>query len=170
MASGDETPSFSSDAEEAKYWRGKAGEWKKAAEAAKEELDEFQEGSRELEHELETQLEQAEMKNKDLKALTNRLQLENEQLRDKLEQCSRDYHFQINELETELAEIKGIKDKLHRYVRELEQQNDDLERVQRSKLGRFRGKNECCHREKCLPRVRTRREGEFENGSPEVEG
>lgn len=78
-----------------RYWRGKAGEWKKAAEAAKEELDEFQEGSRELEHELETQLEQAEMKNKDLKALTNRLQMENEQLRDKLEQCSRDYHFQV---------------------------------------------------------------------------
>merc|ERR1711974_412867 len=59
---------------------------------------------------------------------------ENEQLRDKLEQCSRDYHFQINELETELAEIKGIKDKLHRYVRELEQRNDDLERVKRSTL------------------------------------
>ena len=70
-----------------------------------------------------------------------------------------------------------------RYVRELEQQNDDLERVKRStlarwafgeifpwlnlayclpfppQLGRFRGKNECCYREKCLPRVRARREG-----------
>ena len=55
----------------------------------------MQEGSRELEHELETQLEQAEVKTKDLKALTNRLQMENEQLRDKLEQCSRDYHFQV---------------------------------------------------------------------------
>ena len=63
-------------------------------------MDEFQEGSRELEHELETQLEQAEMKNKDLKALTNRLQMENEQLRDKLEQCSRDYHFQVIALVT----------------------------------------------------------------------
>jgi len=134
MASGDETPPFANDAEEAKYWRGKAGEWKKAAQTAKDELDEFQEGSRELEHELETQLEQAEMKTKDLKAMTNRLQMENEQLRGKLEQCSRDYHFQINELETELAEIKGIKDKLHRYVRELEQQNDDLERAKRSTL------------------------------------
>merc|ERR1719422_1976947 len=71
---------------------------------------------------------------KELKAMSNRLQLENEQLKDKLEQCSRDYHFQINELETELAEIKGIKDKLHRYVRELEQQNDDLERAKRSTL------------------------------------
>lgn len=134
MASGEETPTFSTDAEAAAYWKGKAGEWRRTAETSKDELDEFQEGSKELEHELETQLEQEELKNKDLKSLTNRLQLENEQLRDKLEQCSRDYHFQINELETELAEIKGIKDKLHRYVRELEQQNDDLERAKRSTL------------------------------------
>ena len=42
--------------------------------------------------------------------------------------------FQINELETELSEIKGIKDKLAKYVRELEQQNDDLERAKRSTL------------------------------------
>merc|ERR1712025_1529920 len=86
------------------------------------------------EAELEAQLEQAEMKTKELKAMSNRLQLENEQLRDKLEQCSREYHYQINELETELSEIKGIKEKLHKYVRELEQQNDDLERVKRSTL------------------------------------
>merc|ERR1719370_1635633 len=127
MASGDETPPFANDAEEAKYWRGKAGEWKKAAQTAKDELDEFQEGSRELEHELETQLEQAEMKTKDLKALTNRLQMENEQLRDKLEQCTRDYHFQINELETELAEIKGIKDKLEQCSRDYHFQINELE-------------------------------------------
>ena len=53
-------------------------------------------------------------------------------------------------METELSEIKGIKEKLHkyffyflstndwfaspRYVRELEQQNDDLERAKRSTL------------------------------------
>ena len=51
-----------------------------------------------------------------------------------MEQCSREYHHQISELETELAEIKGIKEKLHKYVRELEQQNDDLERAKRSTL------------------------------------
>merc|ERR1712241_1432284 len=61
-------------------------------------------------------------------------QLENDHLRDKLEQCSREYHHQISELETELAEIKGIKEKLHKYVRELEQQNDDLERAKRSTM------------------------------------
>ena len=41
--------------------------------------------------------------------------MENDNLRDKLDQCSREYHHQINELETELSEIKGIKEKLHRY-------------------------------------------------------
>jgi len=134
MSSSDETPTFANPAEEAKYWKLKAGEWKKAASDAKEELDEFQEGSRELEAELEAQLEQAEIKTKELKAISNRLQMENEQLKDKLDQCSREYHYQINELETELSEIKGIKEKLHKYVRELEQQNDDLERAKRSTL------------------------------------
>jgi len=134
MSSSDEAPTFANQAEEAKYWKLKAGEWKKAAFDAKEELDEFQEGSRELEAELEAQLEQAEIKTKELKAISNRLQMENEQLRDKLDQCSREYHYQINELETELSEIKGIKEKLHKYVRELEQQNDDLERAKRSTL------------------------------------
>ena len=64
------------------------------------------------------------------------MQLENDNIRDKLEQCSREYNHQISELETEteLAEIKGIKEKLHKYVQELEQQNDDLERAKRSTL------------------------------------
>merc|ERR1719500_74434 len=66
--------------------------------------------------------------------MSNRLQMENDNLRDKLDMASREYHHQINELETELSEIKGIKEKLHRYVRELEQQNDDLERAKRSTL------------------------------------
>jgi len=127
-------PAFSNPTEELKYWKSKAEEWATVAKDAKEELEEFQEGSRELEAELEAQLEQTELKNKDLKSLSNRLQMENENLKDKLEQCSREYHFQINELETELAEIKGIKDKLAKYVRELEQQNDDLERAKRSTL------------------------------------
>lgn len=49
-----------------------AGEYKTAADEAKTELEEFQEGSRELEHELESQLEQAEAKMKELKSLSNK--------------------------------------------------------------------------------------------------
>ena len=46
-----------------------AGEYKTAADEAKTELEEFQEGSRELEHELESQLEQAEAKMKEIRSL-----------------------------------------------------------------------------------------------------
>merc|ERR1712156_1353405 len=110
------------------------GVLEKEAKEIKEEFQEFQEGSRELELELETQLEQSEKKIKEFRSLTNRLQHENEQLKDKLEQCHKEYHFQVTELQTELAEIKAIKDQLNKYIRELEQQNDDLERAKRSTL------------------------------------
>ena len=50
-------------------------------EEAREELDEFQMSSRELEAELEAQLEQAEVKNKELLSGNGRLTMEVEMLR-----------------------------------------------------------------------------------------
>jgi len=126
--------SFASPEEEIQFWKDKAAVLEKEAKEIKEEFQEFQEGSRELELELETQLEQSEVKIKEFRSLTNRLQHENEQLKGKLEQCHKEYHFQVTELQTELAEIKAIKDQLNKYIRELEQQNDDLERAKRSTL------------------------------------
>ena len=56
----------------ARYWKKLACEHKTAADEAKAELEEFQEDSRALEHELESQLEQAEAKTKELKSLSNK--------------------------------------------------------------------------------------------------
>ena len=56
----------------ARYWKKLASEHKTAADEAKAELEEFQEDSRALEHELESQLEQAEAKTKELKSLSNK--------------------------------------------------------------------------------------------------
>ena len=55
----------------------------------------FQEGSRELEAELETQLEQSEKKCKEFRLFNSRLTMETEQLRDKLEQAQREHHCQV---------------------------------------------------------------------------
>jgi len=129
-----EQRSFDSPEEEIQYLKNRVVALEKEAKDIKDEFDEFQEGSRELEHELETQLEQSEAKIKEFRSLTNRLQHENDQLKDKLEQCHKEYHFQVTELQTELAEIKAIKDELNKYIRELEQQNDDLERAKRSTI------------------------------------
>ncbi len=43
-------------------------------------------------------------------------------------------NFQVTDLQSELSDIKTIKDQLSKYVRDLEQQNDDLERAKRSTL------------------------------------
>jgi len=125
---------FGSATEEAAYWRSRFEQVSKESQLTKEEFAEFQEGSRELEAELEAQLEQSEVKIKEYRSLANRLQMDNDQLKSKLEQCHREYHFQISELQSELREIRSIKDELNGYVRELEQQNDDLERAKRSTL------------------------------------
>lgn len=53
----------------------------KRLQEARDELDEFQEGSRELEAELETQLEQAEARQRELLAAKTRLETENESLK-----------------------------------------------------------------------------------------
>ncbi|CAB4056359.1 NDEL1 [Lepeophtheirus salmonis] len=124
--------SFASPEEEIRYWKEKASELDKEVKETRHELDEFQEGSRELEAELEMQLDLVEKKNKDLKSMSNRLQMENDQLKDKLEQSHREYNSRIKDLQDELSEIRSIKEKLHKYVRELEQENDDLERAKRS--------------------------------------
>ena len=97
MASSSESPSgFSSPADEVDYWKKRAICLEEEAKAAREELEEYQESSRELEAELETQLEQAESKMKEYRSLANRLQMENEQTKDKLEQCQREYHCQVS--------------------------------------------------------------------------
>ena len=42
--------------------------------------------------------------------------------------------FQVTELQSELSEIKANHQELNTYIRELEQQSDDLERAKRSTL------------------------------------
>lgn len=55
----------------------------------------MQEGSRELEAELEMQLEQTEARLKEQRSVANRLQMENDQIKDKWEQCQREYGCQV---------------------------------------------------------------------------
>ena len=87
---------FSNPEEEIQFLKARVATLEQEAKDIKEEFVEFQEGSRELEHELETQLEQSEGKIKEFRALSSRLQMENEQLKDKLEQCHKEYHFQVS--------------------------------------------------------------------------
>ncbi|KAF4791999.1 nuclear distribution protein nudE 1 [Turdus rufiventris] len=104
------------------------------AENTQEELREFQEGSREYEAELETQLQQTESRNRDLLSENNRLRMELESVKEKIEIQHSEGYRQISALEDDLAQTRAIKEQLQKYIRELEQENDDLERAKRATI------------------------------------
>ncbi|XP_068007720.1 nuclear distribution protein nudE-like 1 isoform X2 [Melanerpes formicivorus] len=130
----EEIPTFSSPKEETAYWKELSLKYKQSFQEAREELAEFQEGSRELEAELEAQLVQAEQRNRDLQADNQRLKCEVETLKEKLEHQHVQSYKQVSLLEDDLSQTRAIKDQLHKYVRELEQANDDLERAKRATI------------------------------------
>ncbi|XP_063817133.1 nuclear distribution protein nudE-like 1 isoform X1 [Pseudophryne corroboree] len=129
-----EVPEFLSPKEEIIYWRDLSKTYKQSYQEARDELVEFQEGSRELEAELETQLVQAEQRNRELLSDNQRHKLEVETLKEKLEHQYSQSYKQVSLLEDELGRARSIKDQLHKYVRELEQSNDDLERAKRATI------------------------------------
>ncbi|NXY88745.1 NDE1 protein, partial [Alcedo cyanopectus] len=125
---------FSSVEEESRYWKELAMKYKQCAEKTQEELHEFQEGSREYEAELETQLQQTESKNRDLLSENNHLRMELESLKEKNEIQHSEGYRQISALEEDLAQTKALTDQLKTYIRALEQANDDLERENRATI------------------------------------
>lgn len=133
--------SFSSKDEEIQYWKDLAVQFQSGLEEAREdtrqverELEEFQENSHQLEKELETQLEQADKTIRELRTRNNRLQLDNDTLKDSYEQTKRQNNAQICELQTTVSEYRSHEESLLKYIRELEQKNDDLERSHRAMM------------------------------------
>ncbi|XP_060116557.1 nuclear distribution protein nudE homolog 1 [Heteronotia binoei] len=129
-----ERKQFRSVEEERDYWKEVAMKYQQCAENAQEELREFQEGSREYEAELETQLQQTESRNKTLRSENGRLRMEMEAAQEKLSAQQSEGSRQISALEEELAQTRAVKDQLQKYIRELEQANDDLERAKRATI------------------------------------
>lgn len=126
-------------------------------EDAREELEDFQSSSRELELELETQLEHLEKRNRELIVATEKLTSERDELKvsvichveyfsTSFLPCNVNHEFafqsraesgqnflnsELTQLQDELSKLKSEKEKMQRYIRELEQTNDDLERSKR---------------------------------------
>ncbi|KAI1883876.1 hypothetical protein AGOR_G00220600 [Albula goreensis] len=128
------SPKFSSTEEELSHWREQSAKNQQRALEAQEELQEFQQMSRDYEAELEAELKQCEARNRELLNQNNRLRMELETYKEKCEVQHAEACRQISSLEGNLAETTAIKDQLHKYIRELEQANDDLERAKRATI------------------------------------
>ncbi|XP_046736940.1 nuclear distribution protein nudE-like 1 isoform X1 [Diprion similis] len=120
-------PHFSNKDEEIQYWMELAHQLHQRKEDTERELEEFQENSQMLEKELETSLEQSEKANRELRQRNTRLATEVEQLRARLDQQSID----CAAFQAKAHDLQSRQDQLVKYIRELEQKNDDLERAQR---------------------------------------
>ncbi|XP_048510316.1 nuclear distribution protein nudE homolog 1 isoform X5 [Athalia rosae] len=120
-------PHFSNKDEEIQYWMELANQLHQRKEDTERELEEFQENSQMLEKELETSLEQSEKANRELRQRNTRLATEIEQLRTRLDQQTID----CAAFQAQAHDLQGRQDQLVKYIRELEQKNDDLERAQR---------------------------------------
>ncbi|XP_016385006.1 nuclear distribution protein nudE homolog 1 [Sinocyclocheilus rhinocerous] len=125
---------FASIEQERDYWKEQAAKYQQRAEEAQEELQEFQQMSRDYEAELETELKQCDARYRELLTTSNRLRMELENYKEKYETQHSEAIRQISTLEGDLAETTAIKDQLHKYIRELEQANDDLERAKRATI------------------------------------
>ena len=127
-------PYFENSKEEASYWKTTAEDHLQKLQDVRDEFEEFQEGSRELEAELETQLEQYEARVRDLIDVKTKLEEENEVLKEKLVCLEQTSYTQVTQLQDENVQIKAVRDEMSKYIRELEQSNDDLERAKRSTI------------------------------------
>ncbi|KAI5932950.1 Nuclear distribution protein nudE-like 1 [Manis javanica] len=128
----EDKPCFSSLEEETAFWKELCFKYKQSFQETQDELLEFQERSRELEAELEAQLVLAEQSKRDLQADNQRLKYEVEALKEKLEHEHAQSYKQVTVLEDDLNQTRVVKEQLQKYVRELEQAKDDLERAQRA--------------------------------------
>uniref|UniRef100_A0A3P8VXA9 NudE neurodevelopment protein 1 n=1 Tax=Cynoglossus semilaevis TaxID=244447 RepID=A0A3P8VXA9_CYNSE len=125
---------FASLEEELSFWKEQAHRQQQRADESQEELQEFQQMSRDYEAELETELKQCEGRNKELLLDNNRLRRELENMKEKFETQHSEALRHISTLEEDLAETSAIRDHLQKYIRELEQSNDDLERTKRATI------------------------------------
>jgi len=119
---------------ELEHWKSLAEQYKQNFEAVQEDFSDFQSNSKDLESELEAQLVQQEKKTRELQANNQKLNMECETLKAKLEALQFESCDQVNRLEAQLNRVKAERDDMQRYIRELEQINDDLERAKRAAL------------------------------------
>ncbi|VDM21561.1 unnamed protein product [Hydatigera taeniaeformis] len=124
----------SGDTDDVNYWREKAEEYKRLWEEEKEEFREFQCNSKELETELETQLEMLEKNNAELQAKVERLSLEVDTDKEKHDVFVSKLNRQVTNLQDEVNTLKSEVLQQKQYIRQLEQVNDDLERSNRNAL------------------------------------
>lgn len=123
---------FSSTQEELEYWRGHAENLENTLQDTRAALDEFQVSSRELEEELEKELQTTEKAYNDLKSRCEHFKREAESWKSKYTESKHEQNITMVQMQREIDILRATEDSFRKKVLELELDNDDLERTERA--------------------------------------
>ncbi|GJJ71901.1 hypothetical protein EMPS_04258 [Entomortierella parvispora] len=128
MAALTTTLSFQNVEEELEYYKNRSKDLELELEETKFALEEFQLSSKELEEELEKEIDSTERRCNEIKIRNEGMRQEVEDWKDKYQLAMKDSNVHINQLTKQLEDLKQQTEMFIKKERELEQDNDDLER------------------------------------------
>ncbi|CAG8559935.1 2117_t:CDS:2 [Paraglomus occultum] len=117
--------------EELAYYKAQTTNLQLELEDTRASLEEFQQTSRELEEDLERELETVEKRCKDLRAKNEALKNEVDDWKQKFYQSKQESNVNQTQMQRELDSLRALRDKYAEKTRNLELENDDLERTER---------------------------------------
>ncbi|KAI9358146.1 hypothetical protein BD770DRAFT_364484 [Pilaira anomala] len=123
---------FNSSQEELEYWRAHAEDLENTLQDTRAALDEFQVSSRELEEELEKELQTTEKAYNDLKSRCEHFKRDAENWKSKYTESKHEQNITMVQMQREIDILRATEDTFRKQVLELELDNDDLERTERA--------------------------------------
>ncbi|KAG9320115.1 hypothetical protein KVV02_005243 [Mortierella alpina] len=125
-------PSFDNINDELAYYKDHAETIEQELAETKFALEEFQLSSKELEEELEKEIDSTERRYNEIKIRNEAMRQEVEDWKEKYNQALKDSNTNINQLTRQLEDLRQQTENFIKKERELEQDNDDLERTGRA--------------------------------------
>lgn len=123
---------FNSIQEELDYWRSHAENLEGTLQETRAALDEFQVSSRELEEELEKELQTTEKAYNDLKSRCEHFKRDAEDWKSKYTESKHEQNLTMVQMQREIDILRATEESFRKKVLELELDNDDLERTERA--------------------------------------
>ncbi|KAI9030964.1 hypothetical protein CLU79DRAFT_732239 [Phycomyces nitens] len=123
---------FNSTQDELEYYRAHAENLENTLQDTRAALDEFQVSSRELEEELEKELQTTEKAYNDLKSRCEYSKREADEWKGKFTQAKHEQSMTMMQMQREIDILRATEEMFRKKILELELDNDDLERTERA--------------------------------------
>ncbi|TKA52426.1 hypothetical protein B0A53_05133 [Rhodotorula sp. CCFEE 5036] len=133
MAGDEDPPTFTSDEAAIAHYRSRCSALQAQLAAAEQDILEFTESSKELQAELEGELERMDKAEKGMRRELDDARNEKEEWKGKYTTALKDHTTTITHMQRELETLRATEKELRTRVRDMELDNDDLEKSEREK-------------------------------------